>query len=67
MLSREFVKPLKYYFYTFKNVRTTTFTEQLRTTGSVSIEHNFNIEKPNFNRCPEKKNPGKNSSVRGYG
>ena len=51
MLSREFVKLLKH-FYTFKDI---TFTEQLQTTASVSIEHNFNIKKPNFNWCQEKK------------
>ena len=51
MLSREFVKLLKQ-FYTFKNI---IFTEQLRATASVSIEHNFNIEKPNFNWCQVKK------------
>ena len=52
MLSREFVKLLKYHFYTFKNI---FFTEQLRTTASVSIEHNSNIKKPNFNWCQEKR------------
>ena len=35
------------------------FTEQLRTAASLFIERNFDIEKPNFNRCQEK-NSGKN-------
>ena len=46
------MKLLKRHLYTFKNI---IFTEQLRMTASVSIEHNFNIEKPNFNWCQEKK------------
>ena len=45
------MKLLKYHFYTFKNI---IFTEQLRTTASVFIEHNFNIEKPYFNWFQEK-------------
>ena len=48
------MKLLKHHFYTFKNI---IFTEQLRTTASVFIEHNFNIEKPYFNWCKEKKHP----------
>ena len=62
MFSLEFVKLLKYHFYVFKNIN---FTEQFRKTAAVSIEHSFNIEKPNFNWCQEKENPGEKSSVRG--
>ena len=66
MLSCEFVKLLKHHFYTFKNI---IFTEQLRTTASVFIEHNFNIEKPYFYWCQEKKlgKKKKKTPVRGQG
>ena len=43
---------LKHHFYKFKNI---IFIEQVRATVSVFIEHNFNIEKPYFNLCREKK------------
>ena len=59
----KFVKLLKHHFYTFKN---TISTEQLRTTASVSIEQNFNIEKPNFNWCREKP-PQKKPLCKGLG
>ena len=56
MLSRKFMKLLKHHFYTFKNI---IFTEQLQTTASAFMEHNFNIEKPYFNWCQENKTPEK--------
>ena len=42
------------------------FKEHLWTTASVFIERNFNIKKPNFNRCQEKK-LRKNSLRKGFG
>ena len=63
MLSREFVKLLKHHFYTFKNI---IFIEQVRTTASLSIEHNFNTEKANFNWCREK-NTRKKPPCKGLG
>ena len=55
------MKLLKHHFYTLKIV---IFAEQLRTTTSVFTEHNFNIEKPYFNWCQEKK-PGKKKPAKG--
>ena len=57
MVSRKFMKLLKHHFHTFKNI---IFTKQLRTAASVFIEHNFNIKKPYFNWCQEKKTRKKN-------
>ena len=57
------MKLLKHYFYTLKNI---IFTEQHRTTASVFIEHNFNIEKRYFKWCQEKKT-GKKTSYNGSG
>ena len=56
------MKLLKLHFYTFKNI---ILTEQLRTTASVFIKHNFNIEEPNFNWCQKKKKTRKKNPCKG--